>query len=70
MGRLQGKVALVTGGASGIGLAAVRALAAEGASVVVGDVDERGGRAAAGEVGGRFVPLDVRSRSSTRPASS
>ena len=41
-GRLDGKVALVTGGASGIGLAAVRRFRAEGALVVVGDLDETG----------------------------
>jgi NAD(P)-dependent dehydrogenase (short-subunit alcohol dehydrogenase family) len=59
MGRLTDRVAVVTGGASGIGLASVRRLAAEGALIVVGDVDESGGRAAADEVGGLFVPVDV-----------
>jgi len=38
-GRLAGKVAVVTGGASGIGLATVRRFAAEGARVMIGDVD-------------------------------
>jgi NAD(P)-dependent dehydrogenase (short-subunit alcohol dehydrogenase family) len=42
--RLEGKVALITGGGSGIGRAASLLFAAEGASVVVGDRDERGGR--------------------------
>ena len=49
----------MTGGASGIGLAVVRRLAAAGARVVVADVDEAGGAAAAAEAGGRFVATDV-----------
>ena len=59
MGRLDGRVAVITGGASGIGLASVRRLASEGARVVVGDVDVEGGQAAAGEVDGLFVRTDV-----------
>ncbi|HWA63320.1 MAG TPA: glucose 1-dehydrogenase [Caulobacteraceae bacterium] len=58
-GRLADKVALVTGGASGIGAACARAFAGEGARVVVTDVQEDKGRAVAAEVGGRFVPHDV-----------
>jgi NAD(P)-dependent dehydrogenase (short-subunit alcohol dehydrogenase family) len=59
--RLEGKVCVVTGGASGIGLASARRFAAEGASVVIGDLDtEAGGRAAA-EIGGLFVKVDVTS---------
>ncbi|MEU4445890.1 3-oxoacyl-ACP reductase [Actinosynnema sp. NPDC050801] len=57
--RLEGRVAVVTGGGSGIGLASVRRLASEGARVVVADVDADTGKAAADEVGGLFVPVDV-----------
>lgn len=48
MGRVSGKIALVTGGGSGIGEAAAQALAREGASVVVSDIDKDGGRRVAG----------------------
>lgn len=59
MGRLDDKVAVITGGASGIGEASVRLFAAEGAEVVVADVqDERGGRLAA-ELGAEYVHADV-----------
>ncbi len=61
MQRLEGRVCVVTGGGSGIGLAAVRRLASEGARVVVADVDEAAGKAAADEVGGLFVRADVTS---------
>jgi NAD(P)-dependent dehydrogenase (short-subunit alcohol dehydrogenase family) len=57
--RLQGRVAVVTGGASGIGIAAVRRLAAEGAKVVVADRDTTSGSVAAKEVDGLFVEVDV-----------
>ena len=57
--RLAGRVAVITGGGSGIGLASARRLASEGAKVVVGDVDENSGTRAADEVGGLFVKVDV-----------
>ncbi|MGV9721375.1 3-oxoacyl-ACP reductase [Nocardia beijingensis] len=57
--RLQDRVAVVTGGGSGIGLATVRRFAAEGAKVVVADIDAGTGEAAAKEVGGRYVHVDV-----------
>jgi NAD(P)-dependent dehydrogenase (short-subunit alcohol dehydrogenase family) len=59
--RLVDRVAVVTGGASGIGLATARRFAAEGAHVVVGDVDPSSGKAAADAVGGLFVQVDVTS---------
>jgi NAD(P)-dependent dehydrogenase (short-subunit alcohol dehydrogenase family) len=59
--RLQDRVTVVTGGGSGIGLASVRRLAAEGAKVVIGDLDTEAGKAAAEESGGLFVPTDVTS---------
>ncbi|NUT95825.1 MAG: 3-oxoacyl-ACP reductase [Saccharothrix sp.] len=57
--RLDGRVAVVTGGGSGIGLASVRRLASEGARVVVADLDAGTGKAAADEVDGLFVQVDV-----------
>ncbi|NEY32876.1 3-oxoacyl-ACP reductase [Streptomyces sp. PRKS01-65] len=57
--RLAGRTAVVTGAGSGIGLAAARRLASEGARVVCGDIDQERGRAAAEETGGLFVRTDV-----------
>jgi NAD(P)-dependent dehydrogenase (short-subunit alcohol dehydrogenase family) len=59
MDRLTDRVAVVTGGGSGIGLATVRRFAAEGARVVVVDVNAEAGEAAATEVCGEFVRCDV-----------
>jgi NAD(P)-dependent dehydrogenase (short-subunit alcohol dehydrogenase family) len=59
MGAFDGKVAIVTGGASGIGAASVRRFAAEGAQVLAIDVDEARGRAVASEAGARFERMDV-----------
>lgn len=58
---LRDKVALLTGGAGGIGRATALQLAEAGAVVVVADWDESAGRAVADEVGGHFVQVDVRS---------
>jgi 3(or 17)beta-hydroxysteroid dehydrogenase len=57
--RLKGRVAVVTGGASGIGAATARRFAAEGAHVVVADIQHNLGSSVADEVGGLFVQLDV-----------
>lgn len=57
--RLEGKVAVVTGGCSGIGLATVRRFAEEGAKVVIGDLDDANGTTIAEEVGGAYVHCDV-----------
>jgi NAD(P)-dependent dehydrogenase (short-subunit alcohol dehydrogenase family) len=51
MGQVQGKVAVVTGGASGIGAACAATLAREGAKVVVTDLDDSRGEALVAEIG-------------------
>lgn len=57
--RLEGQRALVTGGASGIGAATAARLAAEGAAVVIGDLNADGARMLAAEIGGESASLDV-----------
>ena len=59
MFKLNDKIALVSGAASGIGEAIARALAAAGAKVFVGDLKEKEGKQVAGEIKGEFVRLDV-----------
>jgi 3(or 17)beta-hydroxysteroid dehydrogenase len=58
-GRIAGKRAFVTGGASGLGLDIVRRFVAEGAEVVIADIDVAAGEALAADLGQRFVQLDV-----------
>jgi NAD(P)-dependent dehydrogenase (short-subunit alcohol dehydrogenase family) len=57
--RLQDRVAVITGGAGGIGLATARRFTSEGAKVVIADMVDAAGSAAAAEVGGIFVRTDV-----------
>ncbi|ROU02064.1 SDR family NAD(P)-dependent oxidoreductase [Marinobacter sp. R17] len=64
----KGVPAIVTGGASGLGEGAVRALAAEGCKVAILDLQEERGRAVAEEVGGIFVKCDVSSAESAEAA--
>jgi 3alpha(or 20beta)-hydroxysteroid dehydrogenase len=59
MGALDGKLAFVTGGASGLGEAIARAYVAEGAQVVIADIDTTGGEDLAASIGASFVHLDV-----------
>lgn len=59
MGTFEDKVALVTGAASGIGLATAEKLTAEGARVVLADLNETAGKEAAERLGGDFQRLDV-----------
>jgi NAD(P)-dependent dehydrogenase (short-subunit alcohol dehydrogenase family) len=60
--RLKDRVAVVTGAVGGIGRATCRRFAAEGATVVVVDIEPEAGKALAAELGGLFVPADVTSK--------
>ena len=62
------KSAIVTGGASGIGAAAARQLAAKGATVVIADLNAEKGEALAKEIGGAFVSVDVTNTDQIRTA--
>jgi NAD(P)-dependent dehydrogenase (short-subunit alcohol dehydrogenase family) len=64
MGRLDNKVAVITGAASGIGRASARRFAEEGANVVVVDLQETEGKVLAEEIGGIFLQADVADESS------
>jgi 3-oxoacyl-[acyl-carrier protein] reductase len=68
MRRFEGKTALVTGGAKGIGAATAARLAAEGAAVVVADFDESAAAETAERIGGRAVRCDVTSRADVEAA--
>jgi len=61
-GRLAGKIALIAGGASGLGACSARLMTQEGAAVMLGDIDDDRGQALAAEIGDMvaFVRLDVR----------
>ena len=56
---IQGKVFIVTGGASGLGEGTARMLAAQGGTVVIADMQAEKGEAVAKEIGGAFVKCDV-----------
>ena len=67
-GRLEDKVVIITGGAQGIGYAVAALAQAEGAHVVIADVQDGKGKETALSVGGTFVHLDVTDETSVRQA--
>ena len=58
---LNGKKAIITGGAGGIGLAAARTFTKAGAEVLIADINEEAGKKAAEETGATFIRCDVSS---------
>jgi NAD(P)-dependent dehydrogenase (short-subunit alcohol dehydrogenase family) len=66
MGQVEGKVAIVTGGASGIGAACAATLAREGAKVVVTDLDDTGGRDVVDKISGAGGPQGILGRGPNR----
>ena len=59
MGKLQDKIAIITGAASGIGQACAETFAREGAKVVIADIQDEAGELVAKEVGGRYLHVDL-----------
>jgi 3-oxoacyl-[acyl-carrier protein] reductase len=68
MSRFEGRTALITGGAKGIGAATAKRLASEGAHVVVADFDEAAAAETAERIGGRAIRCDVTSRADVEAA--
>ena len=66
LARLQDRVAVITGAGSGIGLATARRFASEGAKIVAVDLNPDAGKAAADEVGGEFIAVDVSDETQVR----
>src|SRR5215472_18971035 len=64
MGSVQDKVAVITGGAGGLGGSTARLMAREGAKVVIADLADDQGQALAKEIGGEYRRLDVTSEQS------
>ncbi len=64
MKRLEGRVATITGGGSGLGKATAIRFASEGAHVVIADMDEKSGQAVAAEVNGTFIKCNVADKAS------